>query len=107
MLIFGYDEAPEGHFEVVYDNVRLDLDRGVVGGRANLGRGFEVGPDSTTGNTRDRWLTVLDHTSSTWAGETTSLYADNWGCGARVKLAHAPSDGPSEADIWEAAARAR
>jgi acyl-CoA dehydrogenase len=42
MTVFGYDDAPEGHCEVIYDNVRLGVDS-VVGGKAGLGRGFEVG----------------------------------------------------------------
>lgn len=42
LTVFGYDDAPEGHCEVKYDNVQLDVDSGVVGGRAGLGRGFEM-----------------------------------------------------------------
>jgi len=42
MTVFGYDDAPEGHCEVKYDNVQLDVKSGVVGGRAGLGRGFEM-----------------------------------------------------------------
>jgi acyl-CoA dehydrogenase len=42
MMVFGYDDAPEGHCEVLYDGVKLDVESGVVGGRAGLGRGFEV-----------------------------------------------------------------
>jgi acyl-CoA dehydrogenase len=42
MMVFGYDDAPEGHCEVLYDQVKLDVETGVVGGRAGLGRGFEV-----------------------------------------------------------------
>ncbi|RSH92212.1 hypothetical protein EHS25_008627 [Saitozyma podzolica] len=41
MTVFGYDDAPEGHCEVIYDNVRLGVDS-VVGGKAGLGRGFEI-----------------------------------------------------------------
>jgi acyl-CoA dehydrogenase len=44
MMVFGYDDAPEGHCEVLYDGVKLDVESGVVGGRAGLGRGFEVCP---------------------------------------------------------------
>ena len=44
MMVFGYDDAPEGHCEVLYDNCQLDVETGVVGGRAGLGRGFEVRP---------------------------------------------------------------
>jgi acyl-CoA dehydrogenase len=42
LTVFGYDDAPEGHCEVVYDNVKVDVESGVVGGKAGLGRGFEV-----------------------------------------------------------------
>lgn len=42
MTIFGYDDAPEGHCEVKYDGVKLDVESGIVGGRAGLGRGFEI-----------------------------------------------------------------
>ncbi|KAL1411470.1 hypothetical protein Q8F55_002428 [Vanrija albida] len=41
MTIMGYDDAPEGHCEVIYNNVELDLDD-VAGGQQNLGRGFEM-----------------------------------------------------------------
>lgn len=43
VTVFAYDDAPEGHFEVQYDNVKVDAEKGVVGGKAGLGRGFEVG----------------------------------------------------------------
>ncbi|RXK36300.1 acyl-CoA dehydrogenase [Tremella mesenterica] len=42
MTILGYDDAPEGHCEVIYDNVSLDPDTSVLGGRQGLGRGFEM-----------------------------------------------------------------
>ncbi|WVW78356.1 hypothetical protein I302_100310 [Kwoniella bestiolae CBS 10118] len=42
LTVFGYDDAPEGHCEVVYDGVEVDVDGGVVGGKAGLGRGFEI-----------------------------------------------------------------
>ncbi|KAL8292613.1 hypothetical protein RQP46_001225 [Phenoliferia psychrophenolica] len=38
MHVFGYDDAPEGHFEVKYDNVRIPIEN-IVGG---FGRGFEI-----------------------------------------------------------------
>jgi acyl-CoA dehydrogenase len=48
MMVFGYDDAPEGHCEVLYENCQLDVESGVVGGRAGLGRGFEVSPIPST-----------------------------------------------------------
>ena len=42
MTVFGYDDAPEGHCEVKYDGVKVDMESGIVGGPAGLGRGFEM-----------------------------------------------------------------
>jgi hypothetical protein len=56
MTVFGYDDAPEGHCEVRYRDVKLDVETAVVGGKAGLGKGFAVCPPSDS-SSRQKLMT--------------------------------------------------
>lgn len=61
MKVFGYDDAPEGHCEIIYDNVRVPVSNLVLG----WGKGFEVFSHSFE-LSQHCFILVIDYSRSAW-----------------------------------------
>jgi len=67
MHVFGYDAAPEGHCEVIYENVRVPLGNLVLG----WGRGFEVCEMFFRPCTNIQWTLLIDYSRPSRVGRDT------------------------------------
>lgn len=107
MQVFGYDDAPEGHCEVIYKDVRVPVSS-VVGGKDGLGKGFAVSCDSRQRRRHRRRFAdrATDHSGASRPRSIASLHAIDRHCFEVAQPTDAACLGSCAKDVWQAAARA-